>query len=483
MRLLEFLLLAVVAIGLACHLRDWQRAAPTTWLFAVAILLMVAHLAIEGYRWQMVPVYLATGGALIALGWLPLTTARPWLTVVGLGLLSVGALLCLALPVFTLPAPSGPYPVGSTTRLLRDSGRQEPRMGLPGARREVLVQIWYPAERQGRGQPYRPRAETIFTTTQLALVTTHSAAGVPVSRRSTRYPVILFSPSWPGRRAQNTVLAEELASRGFLVVAIDHPFGSAAVAFPDGRVIHTTLGEFLGGSTVEAVEASYQQALDELERRTADARFVLDEIGRLDADDPEGLLTGRVGLNRVGMMGYSFGGAVAAETAFRDDRIQAVLNLDGTLFGESATHGIAQPYFFVTGRLPDEVEPPPTGRAKTVDEFQSGLVARDVANQHRLLTTSGGSLLQISGTTHLNFSDGPLYSPLQRWRSAGRIDPLRALIIVNEHTVQFFRQNLDQDATATVGVRSSKYPEARFETWAHSGSVTSAVSAIGKKNP
>jgi predicted dienelactone hydrolase len=420
---------------------------------------------------------------LIALCWPLLATARPWLTVVGLGLLTVGALLCLALPVFTLPAPSGPYPLGSTTRLLRDSGRQEPRMGLPGARREVLVQIWYPAQRQGRGQPYRPRAETTFATAQLALVATHAAAGVPVSGSSSRYPVILFSPSWPGRRAQNTVLAEELASQGFFVVAIDHPFGSASVAFPDGRVIHTTLGGFLAGSTIEEVEASYQQAEDELERRTADARFVLDELGRLDTDDPEGLLTGRVDLGRVGIMGYSFGGAVAAETAFRDDRIQAVVNLDGMVFGESATHGITQPYFLIAEGLPAEVKPPRTARAETVNELQSDLLARDVVNQHRLLTNSGGALLQISGTAHLNFSDGPLYSPLHRWRSAGRIDPLRALIIINEHTVQFFRQYLDQDATATVGVRSSRYPEARFETWPHSGTVTSAVSTIGKKNP
>ena len=36
-----------------------------------------------------------------------------------------------------------------------------------------------------------------------------------------RFPVLIFAPSWTGRRNQNTVQAEELASHGFVVVGIE----------------------------------------------------------------------------------------------------------------------------------------------------------------------------------------------------------------------------------------------------------------------
>ncbi len=54
-----------------------------------------------------------------------------------------------------------------------------------------------------------------------------------------RFPVVLFSPGSGGARTQNTAWAEELASHGYLVAALDHPYDSAAVVLTDGRTIHT----------------------------------------------------------------------------------------------------------------------------------------------------------------------------------------------------------------------------------------------------
>src|SRR5581483_7569872 len=125
---------------------------------------------------------------------------------------------------------------------------------------------------------YRTLAETPLTKIHLASVRTHAAPMVPVAGAEARYPIVLFSPSWTGRRGQNTVQAEELASHGFVVVGIDHPFATDLTVFPDGRHARTTLGEFLDYSTDEKFAASLQTAAAQLRVRVADARFVLDEL-------------------------------------------------------------------------------------------------------------------------------------------------------------------------------------------------------------
>ena len=293
----------------------WARVAP-----AVVFLLMVLQIAVEGARWPLGPAYLATAWLFLACVWprAPLPTAGRWTAVCGIGLLAAAAVAGTVLPVFQLPQPTGAFPIGTVTLHLIDSARQETQSRRPGEHRELMIQIWYPAERSGPGQAYRTRAETSLVKEHLALVRTHAATGAAVATAQPRYPVVIFSPSWTGRRNQNTVQAEELASHGFIVVGIDHPYATEWTVFPDGRIVATTLGEFLDCSTDETFAAGEGVAEEQLRIRVADVRFVIDELERLDRSDPGGRFTGRIDASRVGVFGHSFGGAVAAE-ACRDD--------------------------------------------------------------------------------------------------------------------------------------------------------------------
>ena len=180
----------------------------------------------------------------------------------------------------------------------------------------------------------------------LALAQTHATPGVPIAGRPSRFPLLLFAPSWTGRRNQNTVQAEELASHGFIVVGIDHPYCTDLTIFPDGRRAHSTLPEFMDWSSDETVAACVRDANAQLSLRTADARFVLDEIERLNRNDPDGLFTGRLDTERVGIFGHSFGGAVAAEACRTDARFKAGANYDGLLFGDVLEQGIGKPFLF-----------------------------------------------------------------------------------------------------------------------------------------
>ena len=83
-------------------------------------------------------------------------------------------------------------------------------------------------------------------------------------------------------------------------------------------------------------------AEEELAIQTADCRFVLDELEKLDRT-PGHPLESRLRMDRVGAFGYSFGGGVSAELAREDHRVLAALELDGVLHGAAAVHGLDKP--------------------------------------------------------------------------------------------------------------------------------------------
>ena len=339
-------------------------------------------------------------------------------------------------------------------------------MAVLEIREKCSFKFGIPAAHDGSNHvPYKPRAELPFRIWHLAYVQTHASCGVPFTSASGRYPVILYSHSWNGSRSENTVQFEELASRGFIVVAMDHPYGSAKTSFPDGRVIQSDMFDFLGGATVDEVRATVQQTEAELAIRAGDARFVLNELERLDRNDPEGLFTSHIDMSRVGIIGYSFGGAVAAEASYLDKRIKAVVNIDGMLFGKSASCGIDRPYLFITERLPMRNESPQAAVSDTADTLRDKLLAQDVENERHTLTTHGGTLLEIPGATHSIFTVGPLHSPIARWRAAGRIDPHKAMIILNDYLTEFFFRNLRLPGSAHFFDLSTKYSEVRFQFW------------------
>jgi len=425
---------------------------------------MVFQIAVEGARWPLGPAYLATVYLFLACVWPRASLPAParWTAACGIVLLAAAVAMGTVLPVFQLPEPTGAFPIGTVTLHLIDDAREETQSGRPGERRELMVQLWYPAERSGPGQAYRTRAETSFVKEHLALVRTHAATGLPVAMAQPRYPVVFFSPAWTGSRSQNTVQVEELASHGFVVVGIDHPYSTALTVFPDGRTAKTMLGEWMDFSTEERFQECLRTAEAQVRIRAGDVRFVLDEIECLNRSDPQGLLTGRMDTSRVGIFGHSFGGAVAAEVCATDPRFKVGIDLDGAFFGTPKTKSIDKPFMVFS-----EGNPVPTPAQL---EASTGRVHRELAfnaEDHRCirqrLSESGGYILTIHGMSHMNFCDSPLYSPVRRLTHSGPIRPERGMEIVNAYMVAFFQANLNGSRETLLDAPSSAYPEVQYE--------------------
>jgi dienelactone hydrolase len=256
-------------------------------------------------------------------------------------------------------------------------------------------------------------------------------------------------------------MVEELVSRGFAVVGIDHPYGSAVAAFPDGRVVHARTDVFLDTSTDESLQHSYSVAEEQLGIRVADLRFVLDRLEAMNAGGGLGPLNGRLRFDLAGAIGYSFGGAVAAEACALDARFRGAIDLDGDLFGTAARDGVERPLMIVS----DSFDPP------AADDLASPVPARRrdakiLDTQARLVqntfTRYGGYRLQIPGMLHAELSDDFLLSPAG-WlkRRASKAAP-RILRIVDDYALAFFGSLLNGRGTPQLESLSRRYRKVRL---------------------
>jgi hypothetical protein len=275
----------------------------------------------------------------------------------------------------------------------------------------------------------------------------------------------LYTPSWSGLRTECTLQVEELASQGYVVVGIDHPYSSRIVAFPDGRVARR---KFVGNedySSEAAVDAFVKTADQQVRLRARDARFVLDCLEKLNGNDPEQLLTGKLDLARVGIFGFSLGGGTAAETCWLDRRFKAGLDMGGMIAGESAERGTFAPFFFMFEGMYETFP-------YTLGADISGVgprKRRDIEftqKQFKLMKTSlskfGGYWMTIDGIRHLDFCDSPYFSLLRR----GAANRTATAHVIRQYAHAFFNKTLrDAEQPLLVGDPSSGIARARLQVW------------------
>jgi len=392
--LLDVMLLAST---IACVIA-WRVLGKRLRLIALAILvaLAVLQLAAEGLYWQFVPTWLVIL-VLAALALRRPGSNRSPAVVGAIVLMGSAAAPFAVLPVPVLPKPTGPYPVGSQTFRWVDARRPETRTADPADRRNVVAQAGYPAA-PGEGQhpPYidglgrlPPVVSVIprFILRRFDRVDTHAVVAAPVSTARARWPVVLFSPGAEAPRAYYTGLVTELASRGFIVLAVDHPYDSGVTELADGRIAHTV-------RDYAAAETAGLHYMDvQLDVRAADLGFVLDQLESL----------GRLGVDpdQIFAVGHSFGGAASAVLLDRDRRVKAAANIDGTLYGDVASHALQRPFLLLES-----------------DRGETGHGDRYIDGNRRLLENlaAPGYRFEISYANHYSFTDAPLFlSPPARF--------------------------------------------------------------------
>ncbi len=344
-------------------------------------------------RWMIVPLGMSVA---LAAATLALRVARrparrsraraeavtAWLTsaaAAGAAVVAGGA--AWALPTLELPVPSGSRAVG-TSVLQWDAGAPERFTDDPDDTRVLVAQLWYPTEAIGPGRAYLEGStvsDAIAAQVGLpgflldGVVQGRTNAVEDAPRADGAFPVVLFSPGLGGVRTQNSAWAEDLASHGYVVASVDHPYDSAAVVLTDGTVISSTL-EATGDDEAD------QRVADDLAGIRADD--LISTLDRLETHlDVDGVVTA----------GHSLGGAAAILAAVRDERVDAVVNLDGLPRGGRPTVPVLA---VVAGEG--------TGSAVSDARYDAALT--------RALASCGTRVV-VQGAQHLSFTDAALFLP------------------------------------------------------------------------
>lgn len=417
---------------------------------AVALVALVVHGFGEGMHWQMVPAYLGVG----LLGGLCISWQFGRLGAMATVVFAIASCgLAAVLPMFKLPAPTGPFSIGTEMLQLVDPDRVEQGADGSPRSREFMVQLWYPAEdARGALAPYRRRSETTMLSSYQSVLWTHSHWGAGIAKGPNAFPVLLFNPAWNGRRTQNTFLVEELASHGFVVAGIDHTGNSGPTAFSDGRVTQPTPVSDMdfASNTIDVIEAA---ASRELERQVADNTFTLDRLQTM-SHDPKSRFYRRLDTNAAGALGHSFGGAVAAQASYLDPRIRCALDLDGSLFGEVRWKGLRKPFMFIEEDV--EIHSAAARQRMTpAERIDEQLNESDGV----MFSRSIGYRIFLHGSTHPSFTDKALFSPIQALSGAGRIPAHREFQIIRQYALAFFDSALRGRSSPLLLAASAQFPE------------------------
>ena len=404
-------------------------------LFLAAIAAIVQYLS-DGLRWQMLATIYILPAMFITYKYKIVNRFTG--TILGAWFL-ISAFIPWAVPVFTMPAPEGDFSIGSETFHWVDSSRLEWFTDEnDNDVREIMVQAWYPSENSDSigTNSYMDfmnlRSKTLasagkipaFLPSHLNMISTNTRNDVACSNKLEKYPLLIFSHGITGSRHLHQILFEHLASKGYVVFALDHSFDANLTIFPDGKIADYR-SEITGHPDSVLIREK------QINTRAFDVGFIIDQIREIETGMIDSKLSGRLDLDRVALGGHSYGGATAILASHNHEIVKACVVLDGWISpipDKVISEGINVPFLFM-------------GRPSWHDSDYPGNYER-LAD---LITHSSNEKydLRINQTLHLDYTDIPLMSPLVKHvMDVGDLKPSTTLSLINDLVLGFLEVHL-----------------------------------------
>jgi len=288
-----------------------------------------------------------------------------------------------------LPKPTGTFQIGRTHLNFIDENRVDPSPLAGGKKRDIPIMIWYPIDDSGTSSPLKlikrrdldsAKKFVIFQSIpdEICNILTNSYEDAPITNKVRKLPVLIYNHGLTGFLESSTILMEHMASHGYIVVSVGHPYDGVA-PYPDGRSIpidvkkyekyfaHLTSEEenkkdeeFLAQINREDISVEEMKKItekwlmddelkDQIEVWIDDVLFITDILERMNGGKIESQIKGKMDFTKgIGVFGHSYGGTAAILSCCLDDRLKYAVNIDGGMFnGLKKQYKFNQPSMFM----------------------------------------------------------------------------------------------------------------------------------------
>jgi dienelactone hydrolase len=283
---------------------------------------------------------------------------------------------------------------------------------------------------------------------------------IGAARSSMPFPIVIYFPSWNGTAIDNPDLVREIVSRGYVVATVTYPAMHEGLSPAQWQRQRKALERPMDFSSEAAFKETVAEATRRVMLRSVDASRLIDQLERMNSS---GSWSGYLDLGRIGIVGYSLGGAVAAECAATDPRVGAAVNIDGWHFGRAAADGVPRPYLLISDDTPVPTEKD-LKAADPVWRYASMLSRSDYDESMLHLRSFGGIYLVISGSGHDSFNQAA--RPTLRELLSGRAEHKRRILrAVNFFVGDFLDSVFKHRSLDWLAAGPAKFPAARLQQW------------------
>ena len=265
------------------------------------------------------------------------------------------------------------------------------------------------------------------------------------------YPLALYSHGAASTMDANDSTCRELASHGYVVAAVAHPYHAMFVTDASG-VTTSVDPDFMqlsmSGPLTHTNEEMLAYYREWMKTRTDDLHFALDTIlthaARNDAD-----VFARIDPEHIGLFGHSMGGAACEALGRQRDDIDAVIVLEGMMLGELTG---ADETGFTYGNTP---YPLPLLDINSDSIASRGMEqmfgSREYVNFNVVKNGTDAREVTFRNAAHMNFCDLPTVSPVMASLfGVGSRDSRDCIVTVNGIVTEYFDHYLKGESPLDI---------------------------------
>ncbi len=327
--------------------------------------------------------------------------------------------------------------------------------------REIAFDIWYPTTKKAGTNTTEARTLTWNPFRQPKAKPLRDA---PPILNKKRMPVLVYMPGWGGPRGDNTFLISWLVANGYVVIELDDigfdPYQQVVARRPTDQAARHVVDlstKSTATLTLRAAERRLELMQDKVARVVAylvgNTAVLARKLKGLELFD----------FTRMGALGFSFGGSVAASLPDYDKRFVAIINMDGWLTGKTLQHGISVANLTFNSDFPNLKQS--ASHSNYTKRMYAILTIADRKAQYKQLKRPASYSWLFRHIQHYEFTDSLFFPSLRAYlkrRLRGAMPPQKIRAILDHNVKAFFDHHLfGQAKAASFSIDSASHRDIR----------------------